>query len=70
MPLEVISVLQLNLHTLVLFDLDPTGLGTGNMQPMLPVDARKVMPNDRKWREDSLQEIEEVVDFSSTLSNI
>ncbi len=65
-PLEVISVnLQLNLHTLVLFDLDPTGLGTGNMQPMLPIDARKVMYQMlEKWQEDSLQEIEEVVDSS------
>jgi diphthamide biosynthesis methyltransferase len=27
------------MHTLVLFDLDPTGSGTGNQKPMQPIDA-------------------------------
>ena len=27
------------LHTLVLFDLDPTGAGTGDQRPMQPNDA-------------------------------
>ena len=65
-PLEVISVnLQLNLHTLVLFDLDPTGLGTGDMQPMLPVDARKTMYEmSEKWRDDYVEEIESSDDYS------
>ena len=27
------------LHTLVLFDLDPTGAGTGDQRPMQPIDA-------------------------------
>jgi len=39
-PLEVIAVNRaLNMHTLVLFDLDPTGSGTGNQKPMQPRDA-------------------------------
>ena len=39
-PLEVIAVNRaLNMHTLVLFDLDPTGSGIGNQKPMQPRDA-------------------------------
>jgi diphthamide biosynthesis methyltransferase len=39
-PLEVIAINRaLNMHTLVLFDLDPTGSGTGNQKPMQPRDA-------------------------------
>jgi diphthine synthase len=39
-PLEVIAINRaLNMHTLVLFDLDPTGSGTGNQKPMQPSDA-------------------------------
>ena len=39
-PLEVIALNRaLNMHTLVLFDLDPTGSGTGNQKPMQPRDA-------------------------------
>ena len=39
-PLEVVAINRaLNMHTLVLFDLDPTGSGTGNQRPMQPIDA-------------------------------
>ena len=39
-PLEVVALNRaLNMHTLVLFDLDPTGSGTGNQKPMQPIDA-------------------------------
>ena len=39
-PLEVMLRNQMQgLHTLVLFDLDPTGAGTGNQRPMQPEDA-------------------------------
>ena len=39
-PLEVMLRNQIQgLHTLVLFDLDPTGAGTGDQRPMQPVDA-------------------------------
>ena len=39
-PLEVMLRNQMQgLHTLVLFDLDPTGAGTGDQQPMQPKDA-------------------------------
>jgi diphthine synthase len=39
-PLEVIAINRaLNMHTLVLFDLDPTGSGTDNQKPMQPRDA-------------------------------
>ena len=39
-PLEVMLRNQMQgLHTLVLFDLDPTGAGTGDQRPMQPVDA-------------------------------
>ena len=39
-PLEVMLKNQMQgLHTLVLFDLDPTGAGTGNQRPMQPIDA-------------------------------
>ncbi|MCS5532640.1 MAG: diphthine synthase, partial [Candidatus Poseidoniaceae archaeon] len=39
-PLEVLAHNHhLNLHTLALLDLDPTGAGTGDQRPMNPVDA-------------------------------
>ncbi len=39
-PLEVMLRNQMQgLHTLVLFDLDPTGAGTGGQRPMQPSDA-------------------------------
>ena len=39
-PLEVMLRNQMQgLHTLVLFDLDPTGAGTGDQRPMQPADA-------------------------------
>ncbi len=39
-PLEVMLKNQMQgLHTLVLFDLDPTGAGTGDQRPMQPKDA-------------------------------
>ena len=39
-PLEVMLRNQMQgLHTLVLFDLDPTGAGTGDQRPMQPCDA-------------------------------
>ena len=39
-PLEVVAVnWTQNLHTLALLDLDPTGQGTGEQQPMTPADA-------------------------------
>ena len=39
-PLEVMLRNQMQgLHTLVLFDLDPTGAGTGEQRPMQPNDA-------------------------------
>lgn len=39
-PLEVMLKNQAQgLHTLVLFDLDPTGAGTGDQRPMQPIDA-------------------------------
>ena len=39
-PLEVMLRNQMQgLHTLVLFDLDPTGAGTGDQRPMQPSDA-------------------------------
>ena len=39
-PLEVMLNNQIQgLHTLVLFDLDPTGAGTGDQRPMQPKDA-------------------------------
>ena len=39
-PLEVMLRNQMQgLHTLVLFDLDPTGAGTGDQRPMQPEDA-------------------------------
>ena len=39
-PLEVMLHNQMQvLHTLVLFDLDPTGAGTGDQRPMQPNDA-------------------------------
>ncbi|MCH1423020.1 MAG: hypothetical protein L7U62_05980, partial [Candidatus Poseidoniaceae archaeon] len=41
-PLEMIAVNKARgLHSLVLFDLDPTGQGTGDQQPMKPNDARR-----------------------------
>jgi len=41
-PLEVMaSNWEQNLHTLALLDLDPTGQGTGEQQPMRPADAVK-----------------------------
>ena len=43
-PLEVLaSNWEQNLHTLALLDLDPTGLGTGDQQPMRPEDAVESM---------------------------
>ena len=43
-PLEVLaSNWEQNLHTLALLDLDPTGLGTGDQQPMRPEDAVQSM---------------------------
>lgn len=39
-PLEVLAQNNLlNLHTLALLDLDPTGAGTGDLRPMQPEDA-------------------------------
>lgn len=39
-PLEVLAQnFHLNLHTLALLDLDPTGAGTGDQRPMKPEDA-------------------------------
>jgi diphthine synthase len=39
-PLEVLAQnYHLNLHTLALLDLDPTGAGTGDQRPMKPEDA-------------------------------
>ena len=39
-PLEIMLRNQMQgLHTLVLFDLDPTGAGTGDQRPMQPKDA-------------------------------
>ena len=43
-PLEVVAVnWAQNLHTLALLDLDPTGQGTGEQQPMTPADAANAM---------------------------
>ena len=43
-PLEVVAVnWTQNLHTLALLDLDPTGQGTGEQQPMTPADAANAM---------------------------
>ena len=40
-PLEMIAVNKARgLHSLVLFDLDPTGQGTGDQKPMSPRDAK------------------------------
>ena len=40
-PLEMIAVNKARgLHSLVLFDLDPTGQGTGEQRPMKPRDAK------------------------------
>ncbi len=41
-PLEMIAVNKARgLHSLVLFDLDPTGQGTGEQRPMKPRDAKR-----------------------------
>ena len=41
-PLEMIAVNKARgLHSLVLFDLDPTGQGTGDQRPMTPRDAKR-----------------------------
>ena len=41
-PLEMIAVNKARgLHSLVLFDLDPTGQGTGDQKPMSPRDAKR-----------------------------
>ncbi len=43
-PLEMIAVNKFRgLHSLVLFDLDPTGQGTGDQRPMKPTDAKRSM---------------------------
>ena len=43
-PLDVVAVnWAQNLHTLALLDLDPTGQGTGEQQPMTPADAANAM---------------------------
>jgi len=43
-PLEMIAVNKFRgLHSLVLFDLDPTGQGTGDQRPMKPNDAKRSM---------------------------
>ncbi len=43
-PLEIIHKNQIsNLHTLVLFDLDPSGMGTETPQPMKPKDAIDIL---------------------------
>ena len=51
-PLEVMLRNQMQgLHTLVLFDLDPTGAGTGGQRPMQPSDALasiEAMMKDKK----------------------
>ena len=40
-PLEMVAVNRARgLHSLVLFDLDPTGQGTGDQKPMTPRDAK------------------------------
>lgn len=55
-PLEVIVAnWSQGLHTLALLDLDPTGLGTGNQQPMQPADAAKAMHMMRDKLEEHLQ---------------
>jgi diphthine synthase len=47
-PLEMIAVNKFRgLHSLVLFDLDPTGQGTGDQRPMKPNDAKRSM--DLMW---------------------
>lgn len=59
-PLEVVAVnWAQNLHTLALLDLDPTGQGTGEQQPMTPADAANAMRlmwkklSDAELREDA-----------------
>lgn len=59
-PLEVVAVnWAQNLHTLALLDLDPTGQGTGEQQPMTPADAATAMRlmwkklSDAELREDA-----------------
>ena len=43
-PLEIVLAnLERDLHTLVLLDLDPTGMGEGEQQPMTPEVAIDVM---------------------------
>lgn len=43
-PLEMIAVNKARgLHSLVLFDLDPTGQGTGDQKPMSPHEAKRSM---------------------------
>ena len=59
-PLEVVALnWAQNLHTLALLDLDPTGQGTGEQQPMTPADAANAMRlmwkklSDAELREDA-----------------
>lgn len=56
-PLEVLAAnFEQNLHTLVLLDLDPTGQGTGQQQPMSPQSATQTF--QMMW-EKMLEDVEE-----------
>ena len=56
-PLEMIAVNKFRgLHTLVLFDLDPTGQGTGDQRPMKPNDAKRSMDLMRSTLDERLKQ--------------
>jgi len=58
-PLEVLAQnYHLNLHTLALLDLDPTGAGTGDQRPMKPADAVDSLTMMFMKLKDSAEEIQ------------
>ena len=58
-PLEVLAQNNhLNLHTLALLDLDPTGAGTGDQRPMQPEDAVSALMMMFTKLQDSVDEIQ------------